>query len=375
MRMIAFRICLDEVTAAMGTIFDDLIERCRLALRAKYRRYLYPQAEALLDAEVVLVRSKNFEDALIQMLEYGDRLRQLNANFHVVGSGVSSIILYVMGMSEVDPIKHDTHFQRFWQTWSGDPPILQVVIDSLRTPEHGQISRPTCVSVHPMTPLESMAVHLEAKLGPAKTFQNDQATLTSLQAGDTAGVFQLDSERVKWLLRQVRPTNIEQLARVTALAQICQSEPEVVFDYLVMSEGIFQVRCALGSKAGKEAMHSLPLLFQEQLMSLLRRYGRLEWVDTYPFVQTAAKGKMDEHHPLWISALNGMKESRPPGSEELFRKIVAASRWTVCLAHHIANALTSYKVAHYRTHHRFEFELVQKQISDLVSQNSENDGG
>lgn len=359
----------------MGTIFDDLIERCRLALRAKYRRYLYPQAEALLDAEVVLVRSKNFEDALIQMLDYGDRLRQRNSNFHVVGSGASSIILYVMGMSEVDPIEHDTHFQRFWQTSSGEPPTLQVVIDSFRTPEHGEIARPTCVSVHPMTPLESMAVHLEAKLGPVKTFLKDQATLASLQAGDTDGVFQLDSERAKWLLRQVRPMKIEQLARVTALAHICQSEPEAVFEYLVMSEGIFKVRCTLGSKAGKEAMHALPPLFQERLMSLLRRYGRLEWVDTYPFVQTAAKGKMDEHHPLWISALNGMNESRPPGSEELFRKIVAASRWTVCLAHHIANALTSYKVAYYRTHHRFGFELVRKQIFDLVSQNSENDGG
>ena len=298
------------------------------------------------------------------MLDYGDRLRQRNASFHVVGSGASSIILYVMGMSEVDPIEHDTHFQRFWQTSSGEPPILQVVIDSLRTPEHGEISRPTCVSVHPMTPLESMAVHLEAKLGPVKTFQKDQATLASLQAGDTDGVFQLDSERAKWLLRQVRPMNIEQLARVTALAHICQTESEAVIDYLVMSERIFQVRCTLGSKAGKEAMHALPLLFQEQLMSLLRRYGRLEWVDTYPFVQTAAKGKMDEHHPLWISALNGMNESRLPGSDELLRKIAASSRWAVCRAHHVANALTSYKAAYYRTHHRMEFDRVRMQITE-----------
>ena len=374
MRMIAFRICLDEVTAAMGTIFDDLIERCRLALRAKYRRYLYPQAEALLDAEVVLVRSKNFEDALIQMLDYGDRIRQRNSNFHVVGSGASSIILYVMGMSEVDPIEDDTHFQRFWQTSNGEPPTLQVVVDTLEIAEDDEI-RPTCVSAHPMTPLESMAVHLEAKLGPVSTFRMDQATLASLQAGDTDGVFQLESERVKWLLRQVRPMNIEQLASVTALAQICRIEPETVFDYLAMSDGIFQVRCTLGSKAGKEAMHALPPLFQERLMWLLRRYGKLEWADTYPFVQTATKGQMDEHHPLWISALNGMNESRPPESEELLRKIVAASRWTVCLAHHIANALTSYKVAYYRTHHRLEFELVRKQIFELALQNAENDGG
>lgn len=374
MRMIAFRICLDEVTAAMGTVFEDLIERCRLAFRAKYRRYMYPRAEALLDAEVILVRSKNFEDVLMQMLAYGDRLRERDANFHVVGSGASSIILYVMGMSEVDPIEHDTHFQRFWQTSSGEPPILQVVIDSLRTPEHGEIARPTCVSAHPMTPLETIANRLETTAGPVNTTKMDYATLASLQAGDTDGVFQLHNERAEWLLRQVRPVNIEELAHVTALEQISHSDAETVLDYLVKLHEIIHVRCTVGGRASKEAMHALPPLFQEQSMSLLRRYGKLEWVDTYPFVQTAAKGKMEEHHPMWISALNGMNESRPPGSEELLRNIVAASRWTVCLAHHIANALTSYKVAYYRTHHRMEFEEVRNQILDLVSQNSENNG-
>ena len=374
MRMIAFRICLDEVTAAMGTIFDDLIERCGLALRAKYRRYLYPQAEALLDAEVVLVRNKNFEDALIQMLDYGDRIRQRNSNFHVVGSGASSIILYVMGMSEVDPIEHDTHFQRFWQTSNGEPPTLQVVVDTLEIAEDDEI-RPTCVSAHPTTPLESMAVHLEAKLGPVSTFRMDQATLASLQAGDTNGVFQLDSERAKWLLRQVRPMNIEQFARVTALEQISHSDAETVLDYLVKFHEIIHVRCTMGGRASNEALHSLPFLFQEHLMSLLRRFGKFEWVDTYPFVQTAAKGQMDEHHSLWKSVRIGMNDSRPPGSEELLRRIVESCRWAVCRAHHIANALTSYKVAYYRVHHRMEFELVRKQIFELALQNVENDGG
>ena len=359
----------------MGTIFDDLIERCRLALRAKYRRYLYPRAEALLDAEVVLVRSKNFEEALIQMLDYGDRLRQRNSNFHVVGSGASSIILYVMGMSEVDPIEHDTHFQRFWQTSSGEPPILQVVIDSLRTPEHGEIARPTYVSAHPMTPLETIANRLEATAGPVNTVKMDFATLASLQAGDTDGVFQLDSERAKWLLRQVRPVNIEELARVTALEQISHSDAETVLDYLVKSHEIIHVRCTMGGRAIKEAMHRLPFLFQEHLMSLLRRFGKFEWVDTYPFVQTAAKGQMDEHHPLWKSARIEMNDSCPDGPGELLRRIVESCRWAVCRAHHIANALTSYRVAYYRTHHRMEFELVRKQIFELVSQNSENDGG
>lgn len=67
----------------------------------------WERSEPLFDAEVALIRSSNFEATLVQMVEYGDQLRERNVNFHVIGSGGSSVILYVLGMSEVNPVLHD----------------------------------------------------------------------------------------------------------------------------------------------------------------------------------------------------------------------------------------------------------------------------
>lgn len=348
----------------MRTAFETIIDRGQVALRSRSFCKYKNQAEPLFDAEVALIRSSNFIAALVQMVEYGDQLRRRNVNFHVIGSGGSSVILYVLGMSEVNPVLHDTYFQRFWQTSSGEPPILQLVADTFGKPDFGEVPPPSYVSAHPMTSLEAIPKRLESKVGPVKTFKLDQATLASLQAGDTDGVFQLHNERAKWLLSQIRPVNIEELARVTALEQISHSNAEIVVNYLEQYREIITARCILGCRASEEARYRLPFLFQELLMCRMRRLAKLPWNEVYPFVRTAAKGQVDEQHSLWKAALVAMKDQCPEDAETLLKRIVDSSRWAVCRAHHVANAVTSYKAAYYRTHHRMEFDRVRMQITE-----------
>ena len=350
----------------MRMAFQQVIDRGRAALRSKCLRSIQFQAEPLFDAEAALIRQLNCEESLIQMVEYGDQLRQRNVNFHVIGSGGSSIILFVLEMSEVNPIQHDTYFQRFWQTSSSESPILQIVTDSIGEPDTGEISPPFCVSAHPMTPLEAIPCRLELQVGTIKTFKLDPATLESLQAGDTADVFQLHSDRARWLLSQIRPANFEELACVSALEQISYTDPAVVINYLELYRGIITARYVTGRRNSTETMQLLPILFQELVMGRLRRMAKLPWNDTYPFVRAAAKGKIDEQHDLWKSALEAMKANCPEDHEPLLRRFVESSRWAVCRAHHIANALTSYKAAYYRTNHRMEFERVRMQITELA---------
>lgn len=59
-----------------------------------------------------------------------------------------------------------------------------------------------------------------------------------------------------------------------------------------------------------------------------------------------------------------MKDQCPEDAETLLKRIVDSSRWAVCRAHHVANAVTSYKAAYYRTHHRMEFDRVRMQITE-----------
>ncbi|MBS0205533.1 MAG: hypothetical protein JSS49_21730 [Planctomycetes bacterium] len=351
----------------MESAFQTLVERGRKDLRTKYLRGGQVQAEPLFDAEVKLIQSLNLDESLVRLSEYSDQLQQRDVYFHAIGSGCSSVVLFVLGISRVNPIEHDTYFQHFWQTSSGESPILQLVVDSIGKPGFGNVPQPFCVSAHSMTALEAIPNRVESLIGPIKTTKLDQATLASLQAGDTNDVFQFHSERAKWLLSQIRPTNIEELAVVTALEQLSHNHPDVVFSYLEQYQEILTTRYVTGRRASSEAKHRLPILFQEMLMSLLRHLAKLPWDVTYPFIRDAAKGRVDDQHEHWRTALGLTNDRSSEDAKRLLRTIAESSRWAVCRAHHIANALTSFKAAYYRTHHRVEFENVRTQIIESTS--------
>jgi DNA polymerase-3 subunit alpha len=196
----------------------------------------------------------------------------------------------------------------------------------------------------------------------------DQATLTALQAGDTDDIFQLHSERARWLLSQVRPTSIEELAAVAALEQLSYGHPDVVIRYLEQYREILRTRRVTGRRASAETRHRLPVLFQEPLMSRLRHRAQLPWDDTYPFIRDAAKDRMGDQHDLWKVAIELMEDRGTETAEQVLRTIAESSRWALCGAHYVANALTSYKAAFCRTHHRVEFERVRKQITESTEQ-------
>ena len=342
--------------------FESIIERCRLALRLKYLPATVYQAEPLFEAEIRLIRKLGFENDLVQTVEFGDQLRQQKIAFHLVGSGGSSIVFFLLGISEVDPVPHHTYFQRFWLTSSGEPPMVMFVFMSPDQLDGTQISRPIGVSVHVMTGLEAIPARLEQQIANVCISRMDHATITLLQAGDSDGVYQLRSDRARWLLEQVRPTNIKELAWVTALEQIGYSHPDLVTEYLEDHQARSAFRQETGRGLQREGVWRRPILFQESIMSLLRRHAELPWDQTYRFVQSASKGRMTDQHELWKPVLEGLEQRHGANGEVLLRSLIAASRWAVCRAHHVANAITSYKAAYFRTHFREAFERTRQQM-------------
>ena len=93
------------------------------------------QAEPIFEAEVRLIRQLGLEDPLAQIVEFGDQFYQRKVAFHQIGAGGSSIIFYLLGFSQVDPIRYGTYFQRFWLTTSCEPPkALFTVMPSVDMP-------------------------------------------------------------------------------------------------------------------------------------------------------------------------------------------------------------------------------------------------
>lgn len=345
-----------------STALDWIVERCRLALPLKYRKSTLLQAEPLLEKEIELIRKLGFEDTLVQAVEFGNHLRREKVNFHLVGSGGSSEVFFLLGMSEVDPIHYRTHFQRLWKTSSGETPVLQFVVEPESRSQWIQIPRPSCVSVHPMTSLEAIPAMLEKQLSGVSMNMRDMQTFLSLQTGDTEGIFQMEFSEIRTLLSQIQPTRIKDIAIVTALNLISVSHRGVVDEFLQMSAGNSARKRNTERTKVPERQDHLPFVYQEAIMNILRSAAGLPWEETYRFVSAAAKARMNDQHDLWNPVIEGLKLRSGEGRESLLPKVVAASSWAVCKAHHAANAITTYKAAFFRTHHRELFEQVRSQI-------------
>lgn len=213
-----------------------------------------------------------------------------------------------------------------------------------------------------MTALEGIPDLLQARLPNTAVLATEKTVFEAIQRGDTEGIFQFETEPVRSLLSQFGPSRIRDLGTVTALNQIGITHPEVVVEYLERHHGKRSKRLQR-PVVEAELTPLLPLLFQETIMTLLHRHARLAWEETYRFVQAAAKGRMTDQHELWKPVLKGLEQQHGATGKLLFENLITASRWAVCRAHHVANAITSYRAAYYRTFHRQEFEDVLRQVS------------
>lgn len=219
----------------MGTTYQQNIERCQTALQTKYDPGRRCRARPYFEAERKLVEERAFEPALVQAAEFADHLNQTGRTAHLIGSGCSSVATYLLGLSEVDPIRYRTHISRFWLTRDGQPPVFQFVYAPMDG-DGQDLGTPDGVTAHPMTALEQVPALLESTLPPVDISWPDQTTFDAINSGDTESVFQLDAEPVRDLIARVRPTRIKHLAVVTALNVIGCDHPEVVEAFVSQTE-------------------------------------------------------------------------------------------------------------------------------------------
>lgn len=346
----------------MATTYRQIIERCEEALETKYHPGRRCQARPYFEAERKLVEEHGFEPALVQAAEFAEHLNQTGRKAHLIGSGCSSVATYLLGLSEVDPIRYRTHISRFWLTSDGRPPVFQFTVVPVDGDE--PVTTPEGITAHPMTGLEQVPALLERILPPVDINRADRATFDAINSGDTDSLFQLDAEPIRNLITRLRPTRIKNLAAITALNVIGCSRPEVVEAFLEQSEA--PIRPDERRNAERLPVRaSQPIVFQETILTLLRSETGLSWDDSLRYLRTAAKGSMNDAHPLWSQAVEGIlaRYTTDRGAaQSLLERLATASEWAACRAHHAAHAITSYKAAYYRTHHRAEFVAAVKRV-------------
>lgn len=344
----------------MANDYEEILRKCQSALRLRFDDALFPQAESCFESERNLIDERSFSKFLVQAVKFATKQKQHGRACHLIGSGCSSMVNYLLDLSEVDPIEHRTLFQRFWITSDGSPPTFQFVVASPTNDTATEIPVSQQVSVHPMTPLEQIPVIVGREFPKISIPMNDPATFEAITAGDTDSVFQLETEYARNLSARIQPKCIDDLAAITALAVIKCSVPSIVADFLARS-----TESSKGDLHDRDLQvgmvsHLGTLLFQESILLLLHHQVGLTWSEAYRFILDAAKGRRREDHSLWKEAVRkASQRCQDEGKSECLVEVLAkSSHSATCRAHHIANAITSYRAAFLRTHHRSAFELA-----------------
>ncbi|MFC1962509.1 DNA polymerase III subunit alpha [Chloroflexota bacterium] len=108
------RLHLPEIELPAGKTADEyLTELCWQSLKKVYPSPTPPEVEQRLAYELEVIKQTRFADYFLVVWDLISFARQRHILFGVRGSAAASIVLYCLGITEIDPLAHRLVFERF----------------------------------------------------------------------------------------------------------------------------------------------------------------------------------------------------------------------------------------------------------------------
>jgi error-prone DNA polymerase len=105
-----------------GDAYEILRARCEAGILHRYGRQPDPEVRARLARELAVIREKGFADYFLIVEAITSRTPRICGR----GSGAASIVAYLLGITHVDPVRHNLFFERFLSPERKDPPDIDV---------------------------------------------------------------------------------------------------------------------------------------------------------------------------------------------------------------------------------------------------------
>jgi DNA polymerase III subunit alpha len=199
--------------------------------------------------------------------------------------------------------------------------------------------------------LRASGVELDLGALPAE----DQATFRMLQAGDTDGIFQMESEGVRRLLRQLRPDRFEDIVALIALYR--PGPMEEIPKYIA------------GKRDPSRIVHLHPLMeaitadthgvlvYQEQIITLLQRvagYSAGEADLVRKAIGKKIQSLMRKEEPRFLAGCRekGLTDDQ---AQQLWRLIQPFAGYSFNRAHAAGYGVIAWQTAYLKAHHPVEY--------------------
>ncbi len=143
--------------SGVGQAQRELAHRCRAAI---HDRYPYQSATYLqrvhdrLDDELEVISGLGYPTYFLTVAQVCDLIRDHGVRVAARGSGAGSLVTYLLGISGVDPVRHDLLMERFCSPLRAQLPDIDIDVESARRTEiyerilqRFSSQRVTCVSM------------------------------------------------------------------------------------------------------------------------------------------------------------------------------------------------------------------------------------
>jgi DNA polymerase III subunit alpha len=209
-----------------------------------------------------------------------------------------------------------------------------------------------------LTVLDDTLVHLRARgvdldLGALPT--DDQATFKMLQVGDSDGVFQMESEGMRRLLRQLRPDRFEDIVALIALYR--PGPMEEIPKYIAGKRDPRRIEHLHPLMEEITADTNGVLVYQEQIITLLQKvagYNAGEADLVRKAIGKKIESLMRKEEPRFLAGCRekGLSDDQ---ARTLWRLIQPFAGYSFNRAHAAGYGLVAWQTAYLKAHHPIEY--------------------
>ncbi len=143
--------------SGLGQAQQVLMQRCRDAIPGRYATSSITSLRAIhdrLDDELNTISGLGYPTYFLTVAQVCDLIRDHGVRVAARGSGAGSLVTYLLGISGVDPVRHDLLMERFCSPLRAQLPDIDIDVESARRTEIYELilerfgsDRVTCVSM------------------------------------------------------------------------------------------------------------------------------------------------------------------------------------------------------------------------------------
>jgi len=186
---------------------------------------------------------------------------------------------------------------------------------------------------------------------------NDEEVYKLLSQGDTSGIFQLESDGMRDILKKIQPNKFDEIVAIIALFR--PGPMKMIDEYIKRKKGLSPIKYSLPELKKVETLKETYgiTIYQEQVMEIAVKIAGFSFAQADILRRAMAKKKESEMLKMKKDFIEGAKKNKisEERAEELFEKLEQFAQYGFNKSHAAAYAILAYQTAYLKTHYNGEY--------------------